>query len=320
MLQNHSDYNYCECVRISTSAYRACLSHSLITDTEEIMGLLLGSVQKIQGKTIIEIYSTVSLSRNCKEKDRVEFDEIQIANASEYSEKLGKKNRLEVRVVGWYHSHPKITVPPSHVDLNTQFSQQYQGEFVGLIFSVFNSNQQTNVNSIQVIAFQSKINNSGVTIPIYIPILVQNEVSFYSSKKISNIHELSLFQSSEVFSNLLSNLLIEEEEESNKQKQFIKEEHYINKDSHKLCSYNDVILSANRQALLVKIIELVALPLTIGLVNEKQCLIKLIQFYDRLNASLEKKLEYINTNKESNSNGNTLNTNNTDNTVVNQVK
>jgi hypothetical protein len=42
------------------------------------------------------------------------------------------------RVIGWYHSHPHITVQPSHVDVRTQ--GQYQAMdpgFLGLIFSCF---------------------------------------------------------------------------------------------------------------------------------------------------------------------------------------
>lgn len=30
---------------------------------------------------------------------------------------------VQTRVVGWYHSHPKITVQPSHVDLRTQVKE-----------------------------------------------------------------------------------------------------------------------------------------------------------------------------------------------------
>ena len=48
----------------------------------------------------------------------------------------------QTRVVGWYHSHPHITVLPSHVDINTQKDyQMMDGNFVGLIFSVFNKDK-----------------------------------------------------------------------------------------------------------------------------------------------------------------------------------
>eukprot|EP01113_Clastostelium_recurvatum_P048506 TRINITY_DN8853_c0_g1_i2.p1 TRINITY_DN8853_c0_g1~~TRINITY_DN8853_c0_g1_i2.p1 ORF type:complete len:248 (+),score=59.72 TRINITY_DN8853_c0_g1_i2:140-883(+) len=59
-------------------------------------------------------------------------------------------------IVGWYHSHPHITVLPSHVDIATQFSyQQYMDpHFVGIIFSVFNSDP-SHKGRVQVIAFQS---------------------------------------------------------------------------------------------------------------------------------------------------------------------
>ncbi len=52
-----------------------------------------------------------------------------------------------IKVVGWYHSHPKITVFPSTVDVNTQYSQQRAGDFIGLIFSVFQFDQKSQVRN-----------------------------------------------------------------------------------------------------------------------------------------------------------------------------
>ncbi|GAA0172562.1 translation initiation factor [Lithospermum erythrorhizon] len=59
------------------------------------------------------------------------------------------------RVIGWYHSHPHITVLPSHVDVRTQAMYQLlDSGFVGLIFSCY-SEDALKVGRIQVIAFQS---------------------------------------------------------------------------------------------------------------------------------------------------------------------
>ncbi|CAN0008945.1 unnamed protein product, partial [Laminaria digitata] len=63
----------------------------------------------------------------------------------------------DTRVVGWYHSHPHITVLPSHVDVRTQ--GQYQSmdkRFIGLIFSVFNEDKLSKVGTIEVTAFQAR--------------------------------------------------------------------------------------------------------------------------------------------------------------------
>jgi BRCA1/BRCA2-containing complex subunit 3 len=145
------DYVFCKEVRITPEAYSSCINHALLTEGEEVMGLLLGNVvmQDFSGvkAQVINIFSTICLTRKCKEKDRVEFDEIQVALASENADNLSKDLKIDVQVVGWYHSHPKITFPPSQVDLNTQFSQQYQGPFVGLIFSCFN-NDLNNTNKV----------------------------------------------------------------------------------------------------------------------------------------------------------------------------
>ncbi|KAL3511862.1 hypothetical protein ACH5RR_024579 [Cinchona calisaya] len=59
------------------------------------------------------------------------------------------------RVIGWYHSHPHITVLPSHVDVRTQAMYQLlDSGFIGLIFSCFSEDAQK-VGRIQLTAFQS---------------------------------------------------------------------------------------------------------------------------------------------------------------------
>lgn len=149
---NAQNYPYCNMIKMSTDAYVSCLNHALLTEAEEVMGILLGKSVKSKNNenlNTMQIFSTISLSRKCKEKDRVEFDEIQISQASEIAEQISKETSTEINVVGWYHSHPKITIPPSSVDLNTQFSQQYQGPFIGIIISCF-SCDQNNTNKVNV--------------------------------------------------------------------------------------------------------------------------------------------------------------------------
>ncbi len=152
-----SEYKFCKDIKISNHAFITGLYHSLLTDEEEIMGLLIGisTNQNINKEQSIHVLSTISLNRNCKEKDRVEFDEIKLAEAIQYTEELNLKYNLKsenkIKIVGWYHSHPKITYPPSHIDLNTQYSQQYQGTFIGLIFSVFDKDK-LNTNKINLIS------------------------------------------------------------------------------------------------------------------------------------------------------------------------
>jgi len=64
--------------------------------------------------------------------------------------------RPDLRVVGWYHSHPHITIFPSEVDLRTQ--EQYQDcvhpLWIGLIFGAFDSEELSKSHRFQYIAFQ----------------------------------------------------------------------------------------------------------------------------------------------------------------------
>lgn len=49
----------------------------------------------------------------------------QMARCSAHAERLSRETGSRVRVVGWYHSHPHITVLPSHVDVRTQVGLRY---------------------------------------------------------------------------------------------------------------------------------------------------------------------------------------------------
>lgn len=46
---------------------------------------------------------------------RVEISAEQLGQASSKAEQMGKECGRELRIIGWYHSHPHITVWPSHV-------------------------------------------------------------------------------------------------------------------------------------------------------------------------------------------------------------
>ena len=77
----------------------------------------------------------------------------------EEAEKLSKEANTPIHVIGWYHSHPNITVFPSQVDINTQLGMQMIGsDFIGLIFSVFvgsTVSSNTSIGKTELIAFQS---------------------------------------------------------------------------------------------------------------------------------------------------------------------
>lgn len=125
------------------------------------------------------------LRRVDRRKDRVEISPDQLSSASTWAEQTAKQTGRPLRILGWYHSHPHITVWPSHVgeyptllllapslslhifggrlfiwlntpvgiDLGTQFQyQMMEPTFIGLIISCFN--QQSNGS--QVIGLNMK--------------------------------------------------------------------------------------------------------------------------------------------------------------------
>ncbi|XP_010417737.1 PREDICTED: 26S proteasome non-ATPase regulatory subunit 14 isoform X2 [Camelina sativa] len=144
------------CVNMSEDVWLTCLTHALSTETEEIMGLLLGDIEYSKnGSATALIWGASPQSRSDRQKDRVETNPEQLAAASSQADRMTISTGRTTRVIGWYHSHPHITVLPSHVDVRTQAMYQLlDSGFIGLIFSCF-SEDANKVGRIQVIAFQS---------------------------------------------------------------------------------------------------------------------------------------------------------------------
>ncbi|GFP93098.1 lys-63-specific deubiquitinase brcc36 [Phtheirospermum japonicum] len=143
-------------VKMSEEVWLTCLTHALSTETEEIMGLLLGDIQQLKnGDVTALIWGALPQPRCDRQKDRVETNPEQLTAASSHAERMTIETGTTTRVIGWYHSHPHITVLPSHVDVRTQAMYQLLDPgFIGLIFSCFSEDAQK-VGRIQVTAFQS---------------------------------------------------------------------------------------------------------------------------------------------------------------------
>ncbi|KAL6449054.1 hypothetical protein ACFW04_000636 [Cataglyphis niger] len=127
-------------VELQTDVYMVCLQHALSTENFEVMGLLIGNF----ACGIAKISAVIILRRLDKKKDRVEISSEQLLKAAAEAERLTVELNRPMRVLGWYHSHPHITVCPSHVDVRTQATYQTMDRsFVGLIFSVFSEGKES---------------------------------------------------------------------------------------------------------------------------------------------------------------------------------
>ncbi|NWX03177.1 BRCC3 deubiquitinase, partial [Caloenas nicobarica] len=166
-----------QAVYLEADAFLVCLNHALSTEKEEVMGLCIGEVPGLGGagrggrvsgrqrcpggaqglrRRIVHIHSVIILRRSDKRKDRVEISPEQLSAASTEAEMLAEMTGRPMRVVGWYHSHPHITVWPSHVDVRTQAMYQMMDQgFVGLIFSCFIEDKNTKTGRILYTCFQS---------------------------------------------------------------------------------------------------------------------------------------------------------------------
>ncbi|VFV36325.1 lys-63-specific deubiquitinase [Lynx pardinus] len=112
--------------------------------------------EKVDTVRIVHIHSVIILRRSDKRKDRVEISPEQLSAASTETHRLAELTGRPMRVVGWYHSHPHITVWPSHVDVRTQAMYQMMDQgFVGLIFSCFIEDKNTKTGRVLYTCFQS---------------------------------------------------------------------------------------------------------------------------------------------------------------------
>ena len=160
-------------VILTRDVLHACLSHALSTEHQEIMGLLIGQIIDSEA----HIHRSLVLSRRDKQKDRVEVGFEHLAAASTIAERLTDAESCQQNVLGWYHSHPHITVMPSHVDVKTQgCMQMLDSNFVGLIFSVFDKSGDMNVCAFQSLGVGVNVEEcswSRVEIPIVVTHLHQ---------------------------------------------------------------------------------------------------------------------------------------------------
>ncbi|KAG2441279.1 hypothetical protein HYH02_010118 [Chlamydomonas schloesseri] len=147
-----------ERVEVTNEVLLAVLAHAHSTESEEVMGLLLGDITEPVrgGGAVCRISLAFPQIRTDRRKDRVETSPEQMARCSAHAERLTRETGSRVRVVGWYHSHPHITVLPSHVDVRTQAMYQLLDPgFVGLIVSAFNRDAATEASTVQLTAFQA---------------------------------------------------------------------------------------------------------------------------------------------------------------------
>ena len=107
-------------VEVSRDVMQTCLAHALTTEREEVMGLLLGDIEEDgQGAAVARVWRLSFQRRVDRRPDRVEISPEQLAAAAEEAARWTEETRRVTRVIGWYHSHPHITVHPSHVDVRT---------------------------------------------------------------------------------------------------------------------------------------------------------------------------------------------------------
>ncbi|KAI9206715.1 lys-63-specific deubiquitinase BRCC36-like protein [Polychytrium aggregatum] len=152
-------------VYMTPEVQTTCLTYGLCTEKEETLVLLAGYFGYENFQTIAHVTRSIVTTRKDKSKDRVEVDPEQMSLAMTEADSAG------LNLVGWAHSHPHITVNPSHVDLRTQFNMQtLDPRFFGIIVSCFNNDAGT--QRFQVTCFQTIETEHG-QIERVVPLLIR---------------------------------------------------------------------------------------------------------------------------------------------------
>ncbi|KAI9179785.1 hypothetical protein H9P43_005115 [Blastocladiella emersonii ATCC 22665] len=189
-------------VVVPSAALHGYMMHVLTTAHEEVMGLILGDWKELppaspvsplllgsgaptggfassvgsaaagqQAECVAEVTHFIVQRRLDKRPDRVELAPEQLVEAAAEAERWSAETGRSIRVIGWYHSHPNITVQPSHVDVGTQRTQQLMdARFFGLIMSAFHAEQDHTQNQ-RLIAFQTDAATNSMQI---VPTLVRD--------------------------------------------------------------------------------------------------------------------------------------------------
>jgi proteasome lid subunit RPN8/RPN11 len=155
-------------VEINQNTHFLLSSFALSCQEEEVAALLLGKLA--DDKVFVE--RACLLPRRQRKKDRVEVGNEDLSRAMQMAESLG------LVVVGWYHTHPKIVILPSQVDLKTQLQlQMLEKSFVGLIYACYHENQNGS-QRLQVIAFQAQESPEGIKrIDIRLDVELRSQIS-----------------------------------------------------------------------------------------------------------------------------------------------
>ncbi|VVC41045.1 JAB1/MPN/MOV34 metalloenzyme domain,Brcc36 isopeptidase [Cinara cedri] len=130
---------------------------ALLTEKEEVAALMIGD-KKVSANGISVSVTALSIPpRGEIKKDRVEIMSEDLVNAMEDAKEFSRIKGENLNVIGWYHSHPHITVWPSNVDLQTQLNLQNMDScFVGIICSSYNTDTTAMVREMKAICFQAK--------------------------------------------------------------------------------------------------------------------------------------------------------------------
>ncbi|CAG0915879.1 unnamed protein product [Notodromas monacha] len=187
-------------ILLDHDVFCAALTHANASYESEIMGLLIGKVCFVSslkscviptfippfadsrfsavevqivennGDVVAHIQFAPSLVRTERLSDRVEIDPDRLVEGSALAEQESESSKEDVRVLGWYHSHPKITALPSKIDLRTQLNFQIMEKyFCGVVIAVFSSRDVDVQQSTVIRGFQTKEVHDTVE-EIYIPV------------------------------------------------------------------------------------------------------------------------------------------------------
>jgi proteasome lid subunit RPN8/RPN11 len=135
----------------------------------------------------------------CSSTERIEDNgstDVELDAEAEFKA-MEKVSDMNLKIVGWYHSHPRFKGDPSVIDVSNQRNYQHlfrdektgKEPFVGLIISTFDKQLEDGKSSHNWFAVRPYTDDAGTLTSVYMPVQIEVEIQKYqidSSKTISS--------------------------------------------------------------------------------------------------------------------------------------
>ncbi|CDW84650.1 histone h2a deubiquitinase mysm1 [Stylonychia lemnae] len=167
----------------------------------EVIGFVTGFRVKTKktNKDIYIISETVTVQALLDDYGRVDYSKNVEMHPEHSMTRVQEIQQKGMHILGWYHSHPKFEVNPSHIDVDNHnaYQKMFQQEgqsFLGLIISPYYSTPDVNSKQNCLPKIRSFVNlvskDNGSTLPYEIAINILPQTRLYKDYLLQQVDEI----------------------------------------------------------------------------------------------------------------------------------